>query len=82
MRLNIIKKFENDKKTYDDYTSSSSSDEGRHLARKRKSRNEDCLLQLKNAIERKIKTIKNTKKNMKNYSKQNKVIADYVNSNM
>ena len=50
MRLNIIKKFENDKKTYDDYTSSSSSDEGRHLVRKRKSRNEDCLLQLKNAI--------------------------------
>lgn len=66
MRLNIIKKFENDKKTYDDYTSSSSSDEGRHLVRKRKSRNEDCLLQLKNAIEKKNK---NNKKHQEKYEK-------------
>ena len=66
MRLNIIKKFENDKKTYDDYTSSSSSDEGRHLVRKRKSRNEDCLLQLKNGIEKKNK---NNKKHQEKYEK-------------
>ena len=74
MRLNIIKKFENDKKTYDDYTSSSSSDEGRHLVRKRKSRNEDCLLQLKNAIEKKNK---NNKKHQEKYEKLFKTKSGY-----
>ena len=46
IRLYIIKKlYENVKKTYDGYASSSSSDEGERLATKRRSRNEYCLLQ-------------------------------------